>query len=787
MSNKPQRNNNSPFLTVPNDGITHNHHHPVEFNSPLEQKTITSLASLATPNHRSTKQEKNGLLASMSKNSLLASTLPSSLRKMSLQRDVSGNYEIPKMASNIPHNNKMEDDTDILRNPDRSLSHQHQPPSLDLEALNNDISDISSIEKLRLWRHDALLQHLYSTAEFIGNKILSITNDPTDAFWLAQVYYQTGAYFRAIDLLSQNDWEKSNLICRFLIGLCLFELQKYEEALDVIGETNPFASSNNMSFSQDSLSNNNNNIDINNNTNNNNDNISNNFVDINASSFFQDDGGIKLESSMCYIRGRIFLSQNSLKKAKQSFIEAVLVDVKNFEAFQQLTTNNLLSAKEEWNLIKNLKFSILGKNEDLIRNLYLLRLSDIMNPEIQGTAKNSLIENYYLTDNIDILLYDIQKLYNESKFKPCIELCQRAIEIDEFNKDILAIYISCLYEQDCKNKLYLLSHKLSESYPNAAITWFSIGTYYLSVNKITEARKNFSKSSVIDPRFAPALLGFSHTYALEGEHDQAISAYSTAARYFPGINAPNLFIGMQYMALNTISLAEEYFGLSYDISPNDPLLLNEMGVLYFKKTDYLRAKRFLKRAFEASKSFDIHSRTVLSIQINLSHTYRKLGDHEKAIQCIKSVLETSGKNSDLYCTLGFLYLKTKQIQKAIDSLHISLAMKSSNQSAQELLLHALEINVTANLEKTDHPLFFGISNKIKDNNNNNNQKNSNRYRKKSIVDLTVKKRSIRNATIEEFNKRIRKNKSHLLDTKKDIRKPQGGAEDDDEEEIMDMS
>lgn len=38
----------------------------------------------------------------------------------------------------------------------------------------------------------------------------------------------------------------------------------------------------------------------------------------------------------------------------------------------------------------------------------------------------------------------------------------------------------------------------------------------------------------MDPRFGPAWIAFAHTFALEGEHDHAVTAYSTCARMFMG-------------------------------------------------------------------------------------------------------------------------------------------------------------------------------------------------------------------------------------------------------------
>ncbi|CCF57373.1 hypothetical protein KAFR_0C03820 [Kazachstania africana CBS 2517] len=544
-----------------------------------------------------------------------------------------------------------------------------------------DISELSSIERLRLWRHDSLMQHMYQTAEYVGNKIYSITGDPNDAFWLAQGFYYKGEYLRAVELLSKDNLESISIMCRYLITLCLFKLNKFDEALDIIGESNPFSEESNKSKK------------------------------------LQSDGGIKLESSLCYLRGKIYSALNHFSKAKESFKEAILIDVKNFEAFEELTNKCLLTPQEEWDIIESLDFSILSDNEEMIKNLYMIHSSKLINTNKILEAQKVLIDEYNLETNVDVISSKTEMLYNSCDFDKCLVLCEKYLKTqDALNPKILPTYISCLHELGAKNKLFLISHKLAEQIPKSAITWFSVGTYYLTMNKIHEARKFFSKSSIIDPNFAPSWLGFAHTFSIEGEQDQALTAYSTAARFFPGVHLPNLFLGMQYMSSNTLSLAEEYFTLAYDICPNDPLLLNEMGVMYFKKEEYEKSKKYLNKAMDEIKhKLYSNSKTAVSIQTNLGHTYRKLGDNERAIECFKYVLQDSEKDPDLYVTLGFLYLQTKQLQKGIDCLHRALAIKPGMTSAQELLTHALELNVIVSLDE-NHPLvvssrIHGLDNK----------------------------------------------------------------------------
>jgi len=110
----------------------------------------------------------------------------------------------------------------------------------------------------------------------------------------------------------------------------------------------------------------------------------------------------------------------------------------------------------------------------------------------------------------------------------------RILRLDPFQISALPSHLCCLYELKEKNKLFLLSHNLADQQPDQPTTWFGVGVYYMAINKIAEARRYFSKSSMMDPHFGPAWIGFAHSFALEGEHEQAISAYTTAARLFQG-------------------------------------------------------------------------------------------------------------------------------------------------------------------------------------------------------------------------------------------------------------
>jgi len=58
------------------------------------------------------------------------------------------------------------------------------------------------------------------------------------------------------------------------------------------------------------------------------------------------DGGIKLHSSICHLRGILHLRLSSVLDAKESFMEALALDVKNYDAFRELIDGKMMTSEE---------------------------------------------------------------------------------------------------------------------------------------------------------------------------------------------------------------------------------------------------------------------------------------------------------------------------------------------------------------------------------------------------------------------------------------------------------
>lgn len=489
--------------------------------------------------------------------------------------------------------------------------------------------------------------------------------------------------------MQQNLISRSSA-CQYLAALCLIKQQRYDDALTILGESTPAhlletpASSVNDYNSRragkratfdDTRS---------------------------AMSTTEDDedepGHIKFSAAMCYLRGSIYCKQNNFDRAKECFKDACRIDVKCFEAFDELMKNNLLAPDEEWAFLDSLDFDSLktaagdhGKTAEMVKLLYTTRLSKYKHSDRFEGAVSTLSAAYPgLTENPDVLQSRAELAFTQCKFKSCHAQCERIVALDPHNFSIYPLYLACLHELGEKNKLFLVAHDMADNHPDEPVSWLAVGVYYLTIGKISEARRFFSKASLMDPHFGAAWIGFAHTFAAEGEHDQAIAAYSTAARLFQGTHLPQLFLGMQHLQLNNIQLADEYLHTALGICDSDPLLLNELGVVLYHKEHLPEAIKMFLSALKIAQEIDSDPKAWVATRANLGHAYRRLGHFDKALASFAEVTAAAVRDANIYSAIGLCNLQAGRPWDAVLSLHEALAISPQDPIAAELLEKALK-------------------------------------------------------------------------------------------------
>ncbi|PSN74758.1 anaphase-promoting complex subunit Cut9 [Corynespora cassiicola Philippines] len=570
---------------------------------------------------------------------------------------------------------------------------------------------------LREWRQDAVNKHQYDTAIFVADKLLALTGDDQDAFWLAQVHFSSGNYNRAQAFLSRGNLLERNPQCKYLAAHCSIKLGKADEALALLGDKNPTHLISAPGSARQKLR----------------------HVDVTTRAGArhhrgtsrserqptseerdrEDISNIKFEAGMCYLRGVCYAKQNSFDRAKECYKTAVQIDVQCFEAFDALVRNSLMSPQEEWAFLESLNFDTISVSNNaslsqeaaqFTKMLYTTRLSKYARPDEFSDAAETLSTHYKLADNPDILLSKADLLFTQGRFREALGLTSSVLANDKYNFAILPVHLASLHELGHKNTLFLLAHDLADTHPGEPCSWLAVGIYYLSTNRVAEARRYFSKASMMDPHFGPAWIGFAHTFAAEGEHDQAISAYSTASRLFQGTHLPALFLGMQNLQLSNLGVAMDYLKQSYELCEEDPLLLNEMGVVFYHDNNFIEAIKKFRQALAICDKVGADPDSWISTRTNLAHAYRRQGLLEEALQTFEEVLRHGGKDAGAFTAKGLVLLEMDRGWEAVIALHEALSVAPQDPMATDLLNRALEVNESeTNLLGTDRGLNVGTS------------------------------------------------------------------------------
>ncbi|KIW79535.1 hypothetical protein Z517_06147 [Fonsecaea pedrosoi CBS 271.37] len=543
---------------------------------------------------------------------------------------------------------------------------------------------------LRTWRQDALNKGQHDAAIYIGDKVLALTNNDADAFWLAQVHFGHNNFTRALALLLRKDLINRSLSCRYLAAHCYVKQGRYDQALGILGEENPthlITTSHNARRKLAHI----------------NGHSQRNITQRGARAqrdrieFSEErerdresEKELKFQAGMCYLRGLCFAKRNAFDRARDCYKDAVRIDVQCFEAFDQLMKNSLMSPAEELAFLEELDFdSIRIEDQSLAQEaahftklLYTTRLSKYSAPETLANATETLSTHYNLASNPDLLLTRAETLYTQCRFHDALAITTSILN-SQNSSDALGdatssntnaslghsprlypLHLAVLYETGSHNTLFHLSHTLATHAPHESYTYLAIGTYYLSTYRIPEARRFFSKASLMDPHSAAAWIGFAHTFAAEGEHDQAIAAYSTAARLFQGSHLPQLFLGMQHLALNNMQLAWEYCLAAFQMSSGtpksgseddlanrifnntaslggDPLVLNEIGVILYHQSNLPAAAKLFHKSLELASDLGCNMTAWVATRANLAHSLRRMGRFEEALAEFDECLRTA--------------------------------------------------------------------------------------------------------------------------------------------------
>lgn len=307
-----------------------------------------------------------------------------------------------------------------------------------------------------------------------------------------------------------------------------------------------------------------------------------------------------------------------------------------------------------------------------------------------------------LGDNLDVIACRADWLYQRGAYAECYALTSAALEHDPYAAECLPAHLAAALELRKKNELFVRGHRLVEEYPEKAVSWFAVGCYYMATQQYEQARRTFGKATALDRAFAPAWVAFGHAFAAQDESDQAMAAYRTAARLFPGLHAPLLGMGMEYLRMNNLGLAETCFAQAAKLCPSDPAVAHELGALAYRSHHYERAAHWLARALEmAAAGGGRLTQATEPTLVALGHTYRKLRRWADAAACYGRALGLAPGQPGTYAALGYTHHLAGELDAAIENYHKALGLRPEDAFTAEMLAAAMEESSTAFLRSVD--------------------------------------------------------------------------------------
>ncbi|GLC37175.1 hypothetical protein PLESTB_000988000 [Pleodorina starrii] len=301
-----------------------------------------------------------------------------------------------------------------------------------------------------------------------------------------------------------------------------------------------------------------------------------------------------------------------------------------------------------------------------------------------------------LGGNVDVIACRAELLFHRGDYEAAYALTRPVLCCgrDPYALQLLPVHLAAAtqlaaYGSEARSDLFLLGHRLTEEHPELAVSWYAVGCYYLAARQPEAARRYLGKATQLQRGFAPAWLAYGHAFSAQDERDQAMSAYRTAARLFPGLHNPHLGLGAEYCSTANLPLAERALLAAYDICPDDPAVCHELGVLMYKCGQTAAAAMWLDRALQLLPGGrpTVHWEATL---VALGHCMRKLCRFAAAAECYSAALALAPASPGTLAALGYVAQLAGDPRVAVEHYHAALALRPDDPFTTDMLRLALQ-------------------------------------------------------------------------------------------------
>ncbi len=570
---------------------------------------------------------------------------------------------------------------------------------------------------LRQATQDLMAKHQYQGAIFMASKLALVSGyAPKDVFLLTNAMYLAGEYARCHELLESRGLIDVDVRFRLLAAQCLVAQKLWDECVVLLDEAGA-GTVEELKF---------------------------------------DAGGAKMASALCSILANAYGMLESFEKSTMWYKAAMAQDPMNCEAFSLLMRSGRLSEAEEVGFVdevvsrlpegagwmKSIYTSMLsGRSEESVGRMKMAlgsfgrqggdagRESQVgQGTPTSGTNQNKMetrssrrrqqsAENKPSAESLsepgsttaggsapmgsllhdsDVVASRATLLARQGRYHEAYALTKSLLDRDLYDTRLLPVYLSIAVKLRKRNDVFVLGHKLMGKRPDDAESWYAAGCYYYLTEQYSSARNFFGKATSLNKMFFPAWIGFAHSFACMDETDQAMAAYRTASRLFPGLPQPVIGMALEYARMNNLGLAQKLCSMAYQKNPHDPTILLEAGVIAYRNSRYEEALKLLKSAVDAFDEADEDREVAL---VNLGHCYRKIGMYEQSVDVLTLALALDAYQPGTYSALAYAHHLAGDPISAVDAYHKALSLRPEDPFAISMLELALEESEPLTLDR----------------------------------------------------------------------------------------
>ena len=505
------------------------------------------------------------------------------------------------------------------------------------------------LSKMKFLIDKYLSLNLYKNALFYAEKSLNFSLNhemksiSENIFTLAKCLYLNKEYSRCVNLIQKYNMVYFNLNFLILIGQALYNCEDYESLISFL-EKDPITFEAPLNNKSDT----------------------------------------KFLHSIRYLLiGKAYEMQENKQPAIRNYLLSLQNDPNNIEAFDILLNHQLLNLESKNNLLSTLSFSndnnwlydyFKSKIDD---NIYMTEKSDIEIQENENEEKANVMDILYKNEDQDLMKMEAEKYFIARDYTNTFNKLKKINEEDFYNLEIIPMLCSCMIELNKVGELYSLAYKLANNCGDKFISWYAVGCYYYSIKKFDLSRKYFLKCNQLNKNFPEGWIALGNSYAGQDESDQALNAYRTCLRLFPGCHYSNLYIGMEFIRTNNFKTAFITFQNALLLSVNDPLIYNEIGVVYYKQRQFDEAEKFFLKGVSICNNED-RSITTQTLILNLGHCYKKMKRFKEALQLYIKLYCIDSRNIDVLNAIGTTLAFLGNNNLALEYLHKANFIKSND-------------------------------------------------------------------------------------------------------------